>query len=343
MDRIVVIGNLGNASKPDGQTMRTATVLETVKKQYSSTYDVVYLPTGGKKLLGLFFHWNLIKKSSKIVILPGYKAISVVAGLINLLGVSDRVIHVAIGGWLPNLLEKNKGLLKKEKKYKAILVQMDSIRESLNKIGLENAVWFPNYRNSSREGITPKDGNTPPRKFLYYSRVTRAKGVFEAVNAIKRYIDEGEEYSLDIYGPIDEVTKEELEKETENYPSIKYHRVLHGEEILPTLSSYDCMLFPTCYEGEGFPGAILESMMAGVPVIATDWKYNKEIVKDGETGLLCGNQSVENVYNAIKRFREDDELYKRVCLGAFMEADKYTEEKVTPILINAIDDIKGVK
>ena len=100
------------------------------------------------------------------------------------------------------------------------------------------------------------------------------------------------------------------------------------------------MLFPTCYRGEGFTGAVLESMMAGVPVIATDWKYNSEIVKDGETGLICGSQSAENVYQAIQRVRGDLALYRRICEGAYHEAEKYTEEAVTPILRQVMDEIK---
>ena len=207
-------------------------------------------------------------------------------------------------------------------------------------MGMDNAIWFPNYRNSSRNSISIKAPNANPYKFVFYSRVVQEKGAFVAIEAIKKLTDEGNDVQLDLFGPIDDAVKEELKRETAGYDNINYRRVLFGEEILETLSHYDCMLFPTCYRGEGFPGAVLESMMAGVPVIATDWKYNSEIVKDGETGLICGSQSAENVYQAIQRVRGDLALYRRICEGAYHEAEKYTEEAVTPILRKVMDEIK---
>ena len=341
MDKIItVIGNLGRTDKPDGQTVRTHTVWETVKKYYGSDYSIVFIDAGGKKIAKLFLKWRLLLNSSILVIMPGPRSINLVTSLLQVLGVLERTVHVAIGGWLPAYIENNHKLLVKEMRVHAVLVQMDSIREKLQNMGLDNAIWFPNYRNSSRNNISIKAPNANPYKFVFYSRIIQEKGAFVAIEAIKKLTDEGNDVQLDLYGPIDDTVKQELEKETAGYNNINYRRVLFGKEILETLSQYDCMLFPTCYRGEGFPGAVLESMMAGVPVIATDWKYNSEIVKDGETGIICGPQSVENVYDAIQRVRGDLALYRRICDGAYREAEKYSEETVTPVLKKVIDEIK---
>jgi len=336
---IVIIGNLGHEARPDGQTIRTKTVLETIEKHYGDEYSVIFISTNRIQIAKIFLYCKAIIGASKIVIMPGQRAIKTIVSLMSLLGVSERVVHVAIGGWLPKCVEEDTALLKQEKKFKAILVQMDSIRQALHKQGLVNAVWFPNYRNSSRGNIPIKNVEKAPQKFVFYSRVIREKGVFTAVEAIKRLTNEGEDILLDIYGPIDDMVRQELEQEIENYANIKYCRVLYGDEILEVLSQYDCMLFPTCYTGEGFPGAVLESMMAGVPVIATDWKYNGEIIKDGENGIICGDQAADNVYKSIKKIRENLILYQRICKGAFFEAEKYTEKKVVSVLIDSLDKI----
>ena len=46
------------------------------------------------------------------------------------------------------------------------------------------------------------------------------------------------------------------------------------------------MIFPTYYVGEGFPGTIIDAFSSGIPDIATDWRYNSEIVQNGKTGYI---------------------------------------------------------
>ncbi|MFN3486623.1 MAG: glycosyltransferase, partial [Planctomycetota bacterium] len=50
------------------------------------------------------------------------------------------------------------------------------------------------------------------------------------------------------------------------------------------LSSFDLFVQPSLYESQGL--AILEAMAAGRPVIATDVGGVRDVVRDGETGLL---------------------------------------------------------
>ena len=59
------------------------------------------------------------------------------------------------------------------------------------------------------------------------------------------------------------------------------------------LSSYHVMLFPTYWKGEGFPGVLIDAFISGLPVIATDWAYNKEIVNHGETGFIIPTRDSE--------------------------------------------------
>ena len=38
--------------------------------------------------------------------------------------------------------------------------------------------------------------------------------------------------------------------------------------------------------GEGFPGVIIDAFISGLPVIASDWNLNSEIIEDGINGFL---------------------------------------------------------
>lgn len=335
-NEIIVIGNLGQEDKPNGQTMRTKTVFESVCEHYGESIDVRFIDIRGFRIINVLLKWRMIVKSARVIVLPGRRAIVPVISALSVLQASNKTVHVAIGGWLPDCIDENGDLLEREKELKAVLVQTMAVRGELQKRGMENTVWFPNYRRSDTKRIREKDACKPPRRFVFYSRVIEEKGVYYAIDAIKRLLDEGEDVALDIFGPTDESVERRIEEETLGYNSINYMGVLYGNEILDTLSEYDCLLFPTYYRGEGFPGAVLEAMMAGVPVIASDWKYIREIVEDEVNGLICAVHSAESVYQSITRIREDLSLYQRICRGTFLERDKYTEENVTPILYEAI-------
>ena len=63
--------------------------------------------------------------------------------------------------------------------------------------------------------------------------------------------------------------------------------------------------------GEGLPNSVLESMAAGLPVVATDSGGTKEAIVDGETGLLVSPGDVTALTRAIDGLLADPELSAR--------------------------------
>jgi glycosyltransferase involved in cell wall biosynthesis len=61
---------------------------------------------------------------------------------------------------------------------------------------------------------------------------------------------------------------------------------LEPAEVVPTLRNYDALIFPSYYQGEGHPGVLVEAMMAGLPIITTQFRSIPELVQDGVNGLL---------------------------------------------------------
>jgi glycosyltransferase involved in cell wall biosynthesis len=54
---------------------------------------------------------------------------------------------------------------------------------------------------------------------------------------------------------------------------------------------------------EDFGIAVVEAQAAGCPVIAFGGGANRETVRDGETGVLTGEQSVEGLVAGVERFQ----------------------------------------
>ena len=60
------------------------------------------------------------------------------------------------------------------------------------------------------------------------------------------------------------------------------------------------LVMPSRYEG--LPLAIIEAMLCGRPVIATDVAGHAEVIEDGVTGFLAAAPTVHHVFEALERF-----------------------------------------
>jgi glycosyltransferase involved in cell wall biosynthesis len=76
------------------------------------------------------------------------------------------------------------------------------------------------------------------------------------------------------------------------------------------------LLVSASRDNEGCSNSILEAMALGIPVIATDIGGNRELVRDGETGLLTPVGDERALASAIARLVTDDDLAKRCAAQA---------------------------
>jgi len=81
--------------------------------------------------------------------------------------------------------------------------------------------------------------------------------------------------------------------------------------------------------GEGLSGAVRESLAIGRPVVATDVGGNRELVRDGETGLLVPPEDPDALADAIARLLDDRELAGRLArAGATFVRENLTIERM---------------
>jgi glycosyltransferase involved in cell wall biosynthesis len=110
--------------------------------------------------------------------------------------------------------------------------------------------------------------------------------------------------NIDFYGPIDDSYKAKFFSNLIRFENCNYRGYLdllnEPEENYSILSNYYAMLFPTIYVGEGFPGVIIDAYISGLPVIASNWHLNSEIILDGVNGLLFPPNDSIALANAMK-------------------------------------------
>lgn len=87
---------------------------------------------------------------------------------------------------------------------------------------------------------------------------------------------------------------------------------------------------------EGLPKSLLEALAAGKPVVTTDVPGCREVVKDGECGLLVPAQNIEALVNALSLLIEDPVL--RLKLGK-RGRERAEKEFSSNIVINLTLDV----
>jgi glycosyltransferase involved in cell wall biosynthesis len=79
-------------------------------------------------------------------------------------------------------------------------------------------------------------------------------------------------------------------------------------------------------EREGFSNTIIESLAAGVPVVATDVGGNREAIVDGECGLIVQPDDVTGIGKALKTVLTDNDLRHRMSKAARLHAKRFSLE-----------------
>jgi len=171
----------------------------------------------------------------------------------------------------------------KEDVLKYFDVAEEKIKVIYNGINLQEYVVTNETSTLERYGID----KTKPY-VLFVGRITRQKGIIHLVNAIK-YIDANTQIVLCAGAPDTPEISKEMEdsvnavKKTRNNV-IWIDKMLEKEEVIQLYSHADVFCCPSIYEPFGIIN--IEAMACSTAVVASAVGGIKEVVLDGETGIL---------------------------------------------------------
>jgi glycosyltransferase involved in cell wall biosynthesis len=349
MKKVALIGSIGyGESTSSGQVIRTRILYKALLEHYGS--DGVYmintsdyshhaLSIIGRTVCSLFSsdtYIVILSGNGRKVFFPVLRFFKKAFG--------KNVLNNIIGGDYASSVRKYPKYIEYSNAFDVNWVQMPSMKIEVEQEGIHNVEVLPNSKPLvivSEESL--EKNSQKPFQFCTFSRVSKAKGIELAINAIEQINRKtGETVAeLTIYGKPDDDYAQDfkgvMDKATE---AIKYGGVIDYDKASDELRKYYMLLFPTTFYGEGFPGTIIDAYSSGVPVIASDWKFNPELIESGRTGYIYDHEKPEELVRFIRMAIENPADVDAMRKNCIKEAKKYTPENVMPIIFTKIDSYR---
>lgn len=79
---------------------------------------------------------------------------------------------------------------------------------------------------------------------------------------------------------------------------------------------------------EGLPVNVMEAMACGLPVVLTDNRGHRELVKNGVNGFIVNSKSANETADAVYRLLTDNKLYSEFSDATLSAVKKYSKEYV---------------
>lgn len=207
---------------------------------------------------------------------------------------SKRVVSfVATGGSFSKKVLEGRFNAKYLKFLHIILVQGKKMQNELSMAGLTNHALLLNCKYITHiPCLSPAKRGDDIVRFVFVSRMHYQKGVGMILNCCRKLNEMKltQQYTMTFYGDFsDDVQCERFVLPIiDSMENVEYKGVLNlrCDNGYDELATYDVMLFPSFWRGEGFPGIAIDALIAGLPIIISDWNFNKEVIVHGETGFI---------------------------------------------------------
>ena len=237
-----------------------------------------------------------------------------------------QIYHRVIGGSFGKSVCSHPNWVKYLNSFIVNLAEGRAQVDALKQAGVINAVETYTFRNAQivTESEFPVYNHSPFR-FCTFCRVTKAKGIGDAISAVTEINREhGAWAKLDIYGPIDEEYREEFETLLAHSDgAAQYMGSVSPKASVETLKGYFMHLFPTTWKSEGLAGTLVDCFAAGLPTIATDWNLNADVLREGETGYCYDWRRPELLTEKMLYCMEHPDVVAKMRYACIAEAVKY--------------------
>ncbi|PHV62924.1 glycosyltransferase family 1 protein [Cyanobacterium aponinum UTEX 3222] len=211
----------------------------------------------------------------------------------------------------------------------------------INFFGINADKITPIYLGYNPETFKVIDKIKPINKkpfFLYLGRHDPHKNVERIVSAFAQF-KHHQEYELWLAGPTDSRYTPLLKQQTKELNIthlVKFLDYVKREDLPIILNQAQALIFPTLWEGFGFP--VLEAIASGTPVITSNISSLPEVV--GDAGILVNPLEVKEIASAMNLMAEDDKLRQQLRELGLKQAQKFSWQKTAQATIELLSNVR---
>jgi len=330
MKQVLFVGWVNQGKPPvDGETTKNQYIIAELKK-YCKVTVLDFYQKRKHPWVYLQALWAVITQPHATIVLS--TSASNIYGMLKWfknLNIQRNVVHWVIGGTLGDRVKNGVFNADIIGYARHTLVESPLMLRQLEDCGVKGVIHVPNFKRIDYipQPSTSHLGGQGTLRFVFLSRIMAEKGCNEIIAAAKLLNEWGMQnrYIVDIYGKVANEYKSTFEEGISQLPNVNYQGFLdmRQNEGYDRLATYDMLLFPTYWRGEGFAGIFIDAFVAGLPMIITDWAHNSQFVKEGETGVFIPVHDAEALAHRMKeciQVKHDISRMKELCQ---IEAKKY--------------------
>ncbi|HOX21942.1 MAG TPA: glycosyltransferase [Elusimicrobiales bacterium] len=231
--------------------------------------------------------------------------------------------------WLDTLLRKRDDLTICESESSAAFLIKELGYEqgkvAVVKNGLDTGAW--SFSQEQRASVRAALGLRPETLLIFSSgRLDTQKGYEYLLRALPAVAEKFTDFRLAIAGegPL-EAKLRTVSKEVGQDDKVLF--LGRRSDVPALLSACDVFVLPSLWEG--LPNSLLEAMSMGRPCVASGVDGARELLNDGENGLLTDAADSHSIAQALLRLAADTGLRERMGLAARSVAEKeYSFERM---------------
>lgn len=340
MNEAIIIGWLNKGKPADcGETMKNQLMIKKLEEMGVRCRQMDFKGWRRRPWVFLQLLWNLVMhKSNTVIFSTSTVNVYPMMKLMYKIGWKQPTIHWVIGGSLGDKVKNGTFDSKVIGYMNWTIVESNLMVKQLIECGVKGVFQLPNFKpisyypNINKRVTEWQNGLKRPLRFVFLSRIMGEKGCDYILEAARQLNEKGFEdrFIIDFYGKIADVYKNVFLQKIDNLKNVTYKGFLNlqRDNGYDALASYDIMLFPTYWKGEGFAGVFIDTFISGVPMIATDWAHNKQFMKEGDTALFIPVHNIPALCNKMKECIEGCYDLGDMALKCQQEAQTYDIDKV---------------
>ena len=203
----------------------------------------------------------------------------------------------------------------------------------LHRVSAERIVVVPNYVDT---GAFSPSGEAPEeRSLVFVGRLSPEKNL----TALLEALSELEGVSLTIVG--DGPQRGELEAAAQRLGvDARFAGTVPNHELPAVLRRASAFALPSLFEGH--PKAALEAMACGLPVVGTDVRGIREVVRHGETGVLA-ETGAESLRAAVAELLDDDARRERMGHAARAVAQEVSLDRIVERELEVLERARAAR